>query len=167
MLHCCAEAAQRQLLRFETASAKVGLRLNATKTQVMYIGDTPRVGIKTTSGTTLTACDEFTYLGCNVADSTSAFQRRRQLAWVAARKLTEVWNSSTSDGAKMQLFKSTIESVLLYSCEALVITDSLGKCINASHRALMRYSLGIHYPERLSNDNLYSRTEAPPATVTL
>ena len=167
LLSDTAEAAQRQLLRFETASAKVGLRLNATKTQVMYIGDTPRVGIKTTSGTTLTACDEFTYLGCNVADSTSAFQRRRQLAWVAARKLTEVWNSSTSDGAKMQLFKSTIESVLLYSCEALVFTDSLGKRINASHRALMRYSLGIHYPERLSNENLYSRTEAPPATVTL
>ncbi|XP_072020346.1 uncharacterized protein [Amphiura filiformis] len=160
------EAAQRQLQRFESASAKVGLRLNASKTEV-FIGDTPHMDIHTTSGTTLMVCDDFNYLGCNVADNTSAFQRRRQVAWVAARRLTTVWNSAASDGAKMQLFKSTVESVLLYSCEALVITDTLGNSIDASHRALMRYCLGVHFPDRLSNDNLYARAKVAAATLTL
>ncbi|XP_072046941.1 uncharacterized protein [Amphiura filiformis] len=67
----------------------------------------------------------------------------------------------------MQLFKSTVESVLLYSCEALVITDTLGNSIDASHRALMRYCLGVHFPDRLSNDNLYAREKVAPATLTL
>lgn len=161
------EAAQRQLHRFETASAKVGLRLNATKTKVMFVGDTPHMDIHTTSGITLAVCDDFCYLGCNVADNTGAFQRRRQIAWVAARRLTAVWNSTASDGAKMQLFKSTVESVLLYSCEALAVTETLGSRIDASHRALMRYCLGVHYPERLSNENLYARALIVPATLTL
>ena len=94
-------------------------------------------------------------------------KRRRQLAWVAARKLTTVWNSTASDAAKMQLFKSTVESVLLYSCEALAITESLGSRIDASHHALMRYCLGVHYPERISNTNLYARSQIEPATQTL
>ena len=161
------EAAQRQLQRFETASAKVGLRLNAGKTEVMFVGDTPHMDINTMAGVTLAVCDDFCYLGCNVADSTCAFQRRRRIAWVAARKLTAVWNSTVSDGAKIQLFRSTVESVLLYSCEALAVTNTLSNRIDASHRALMRYCLGVHYPERLTNENLYARALIMPATLTL
>ena len=48
-----ADAAQRQLHRFEAASAKVGLRLNASKTKVMYIGDTPHTAICTTANVVL------------------------------------------------------------------------------------------------------------------
>ena len=152
------DAAQRQLYRFETASAKVGLRLNASKTKVMYIGDIPHTAICTTAGINLQACDDFCYLGCNVADGRSAIQRRRQLAWVAARKLTHVWDGVASDSAKMQLFKSTVESVLLYSCDALAITETMAMHLDASHRALMRYCLGVHFPVRLNNVNLYART---------
>ena len=53
-----AESAQRQLHRFETASAKVGLCLNASKTKVMFVGVIPYSDIHTVSGTTLAACDE-------------------------------------------------------------------------------------------------------------
>ena len=120
-------AAQRQLHRFETASAKVGLRLNATKTEVMFVGDTPHMDIHTTSGITLAVCNEFCYLGCNVADNTGAFQRRRQIAWVAARKLTAVWNSTASDGAKMKLFKSTVESVLFIQLRSSGSYRNLGQ----------------------------------------
>ena len=67
----------------------------------------------------------------------------------------------------MQLFKATVEPVLLYSCEALVVTETMGNRIDASHRALVRYCLGVHYPERLTNVNRYARAQATPATVTL
>ena len=67
----------------------------------------------------------------------------------------------------MQLLKSTMESVLSYSCEALAVTETLGSRIDASHRALMCYCLGVHYPERLSNDYLYARALIVPATLTL
>ena len=89
----------------------------------MYIGDIPHTAICTTAGVPLASCDDFCFLGCNVADSRSAIQQRRQLAWVAARKLTPVWDGVVSDKAKMQLFKSTVETVLLYSCEALAILN--------------------------------------------
>ena len=82
-------------------------------------------------------------------------------------KLKPVWDGVASDKAKMQLFKSTVETVLLYSCEALAITKTMAKNLDASHRALMRYSLCVHFPVQLSNEDLYSRTCITPATTTL
>ena len=59
---------------------------------------------------------------------------------------------------KMPLFKSTVETVLLYSCDALAITETMARHLDASHRALMHYCLGVHFPVRLSNVHLYART---------
>ena len=73
-----------------------------------------------------------------MTDSGSTFRRNRQLAWAAARKLTRIWNGDIRGEVKMQLFTSTVASVLLYSYEDLEMTDSLAQTIDASHRALMR-----------------------------
>ena len=103
----------------------------------------------------------------HIADSRSAIQQQHQLAWIAAQKLTPMWDGVASDKAKMQLFKSTVETVLLYSCEALAFTDTNAKNLDASHSALMCYSLGVHFPTQLSNKDLYARTRIAPATTTL
>lgn len=164
LLSNTAAGAQRQLHRFEAASAEVGLHLNANKTEVMYIGDIPKTNINTTAGKTLKISDDFCYLGCQVNNSQTAFQKRRQLAWIAARKLTKIWNSPVSDKAKIQLFIASIESVLLYSTEALTFTDTLTKELDASHRALLRFCLGVHYPHTISNEDLRTRTNVIAAS---
>ena len=163
------EAAQRQLARFEAASAQVGLRLNVNKTEVMYVGDTnlQQHLIQTSDGNILRVCDDFCYLGCNIADSKTAFQKRRQLAWIAARRLSVVWDSNASESAKIDLFKACIESVLFYSGESLTLTTTLSSQVDASHRALLRYAIGVRYPQRISTHELYARTCVPPATTTL
>ena len=57
------DVAQRQRHRFEAATAKVheGLRLNASKTKFMYIGDIPYTTICKTAGAPLAACVESTF----------------------------------------------------------------------------------------------------------
>ena len=125
------------------------------------------ITLVTLTVSTLAPCTDFCYLGCNVGDSKRAFQRRRQVAWGAARKLTTVWNLEASDAAKMQLFQSTVQTVLLYSCEALTLTDTLASRLDASHCSLVRYCLGVRFPERLSSTDLYVRAQVAPATTTL
>ena len=93
------DAAQRQLHCFQTVSAQEGLRLNASKTEVMHVGDIQHTPTVTTEGVTLKACEDFYYLGCNITDCRSAFRRRRQLVWTAARKLTRIWNGDVSEAA--------------------------------------------------------------------
>ena len=68
----------------------------------------------------------------------------------------------------MQLFKSTVETVLLYSCDALAITETMARHLDASHHALMRYCLGVHFPVpvQLSSVDLYTCV-APATTILL
>lgn len=162
-----AEAAERQLHRFETISASVGLRLNAMKTEVMHVGDHARPTIHTINGAALAECEDFCYLGIHVANNISAFKTRRKLAWVAARRLSLVWESTASDDAKVSLFRACVESVLLYGGEALTITDTLAKVVDGAHRALLRYALGYRYPAVISNSALYKQAKAVAASKIL
>ena len=113
-------------------------------------------------------CTDFRYLGCKIANTEASFQNRRQLAWFAARKLSVVFHCDASDSAKIKLFRACVESVLFYSAESWVLTQTLSNKVNASHRALRRFALGIHFPHTLTNDGLYRRSGGvPPATKTI
>ena len=148
-------------------NAQVGLRINPQKTEVMCIGIVPTTPIRTLSGDLLPTCTEVRYLWCNVSNSRSALQCRRNLAWVACRKLDVVWTWSASDHLKIKLFTACIESVLFYSGANWTPTETLEKTIDASHPALLCYALNVRYTERTTNAELYRRSNAPPASTTL
>ena len=62
------------------------------------------------------------------------------------------------------LCKATVESVLLYGLEALTISKTLAKEIDGAHSSLLRYALGIHWPQRLSNVDLHQRANSTRCT---
>ena len=162
-----AEGAERQLHKFEEVSASIGLSLNSTKTETMFVGDADHIVIHTLSGNALNECSNFCYLGNEIANPRGAFIKRRQLAWTAAKKLIAVWESNVSNKVKGLLFDSCVQSVLLYSIETLPLTQTLKAEIDASHRALLRFCLGIHFPQRVSNEDLYTLADIKPASKTL
>jgi len=112
-------------------------------------------------------CFDFTYLGSRILDTKGALRQGRQLAWMAARRLRHVFHGNASNQVKSRLFVATVESVLFYSAEALVLTPSLSKDMDATHRSLLRYSLGIRWPNVISSSDLYLRANLPPATKRL
>lgn len=119
------------------------------------------------SGDQINVCDNFKYLGVNILDPEQLFADRRRLAWIAAQSLRSLFNSPASDTTKLRLFRAVVESVLLYGLEAVPMTDTRENIINRSHRCLMRFALGIHYPDLIPSDELYARTRVSPLNVTL
>ena len=76
------EQAQELLTRVETECAKVGLRLNAKKTEVITYNILPdHSPLITTGGIALKAVNDFKYLGSWVNSSEQDLKVRKALAW--------------------------------------------------------------------------------------
>ena len=119
------------------------------------------------SGDIIAVCDDFKYLGAAVLDPDTLFAERRRLAWASARSLRAIFNSPATDITKVRLFKAVVETVLLYGLEAVPLTATRESVMNASHRCLLRYALGVHYPEHISTAALYTRAGVPPLSTVL
>ena len=78
------EQAQELLTRVETECAKVGLRLNAKKTEVITYNILPdHPPLMTTGGNALKEANDFKYLGSWVNSSEQDLKVRKALAWKA------------------------------------------------------------------------------------
>ena len=116
------EQAQELLSRVETSVGKVGLRMNASKTKYMSFNHKGNISIQTNDGTKLESVTDFKYLGAMMESSEKDTKVRKAAAWRACRKLNKIWNSALPRGFKQRLFAVTVDSVLLYGCEAWTVT---------------------------------------------
>ena len=73
-----------------------------------------------------------------------------------------IWRSSLSTEFKLRLFASTVESVLLYGCEAWTLDDNLAKKIDGCYTRLLRAVLGYSWKDKITNEMLYG--EIPKVT---
>lgn len=67
-----------------------------------------------------------------------------------------------SEETKLRLFTTHIESVFLYNSEIWTLTKSLEQQIDSYHRRQLRKVIGIHWPEKICNRELYTRTQQTP-----
>ena len=157
---------QSAMDRLYHSARKVGLTINAIKTQALHIGARNPSPLTLPSGERIKEVTNFAYLGGKVANPDSALSACKVSAWVAASKLSRLFHSTASEASKVLLFRSAIEPVLLYGLEAVAMTDTRLKRFEQAHRALARFSLGIHFPEVLRNEELASKGFGDP-TATL
>ena len=112
------EQAQELLHRVELECAKVGLRLNAKKTEVLTYNVPPEHQPLITAGSTvLKEVEDFKYLGSWVNSTEQDLKVRKALAWRALNGMTSVWNSNLPRQTKLSFFCATVESILLYGSE--------------------------------------------------
>ena len=62
----------------------------------------------------------------------------------------------------MKTFNTYISSVFLYNSELWGMSETDKKSIDAFHRRMLRKTLGIHWPRKVSNEKLYRITKAEP-----
>ncbi|KAL8621687.1 hypothetical protein ACOMHN_024658 [Nucella lapillus] len=51
--------------------------------------------------------------------------------------------------------------------ESIPLTPTLSRSIDSRYRRMLRSALGIFYPDRISNDKLFAKTQLPPLSMTL
>ena len=99
------------LQRVETEAKRVGLQINAKKTEAMVYNQDDTIPIKTNDGINIKKVDNFKYLGGWMMSTEKDFEIRKALAWTACHKLKKIWTSNLSRKLKVRLFLATVESV--------------------------------------------------------
>ena len=149
------DAAQLLLHYVETEASKIGLHLNAKKTEIQPFNITRPLGITTMNGEHIAEVNNFKYLGSWTESCEKDFAVRKARAWTACHKLKKIWTSKMRRNLKERLFISTVESVLLYGSETWTITKQFEKRINGCYTRMLRMALNVSWKQKLTNKALY------------
>jgi hypothetical protein len=147
--------AQELLLSVEKECNKVGLRVNAKKTEGLAINIENPAPLHIADGTELEWVKDFKYLGSWVENSKKDISVRKALAWQALNGMSRIWKSNMSRDLKVRFFIATIESILLYGCEAWTLTEALERSLNGTYTRMLRTALNIHWSSHTTNEVLY------------
>ena len=90
--------------------------------------------------------------------------KRKILAIAAFKRMHSIFirRNKISEGRRIRLYNAIVLPVLLYNCSTWSLTEKELNSINAFHRKQLRILLGIFYPEKISNSDLYERCTAEP-----
>ena len=118
------------LTNIEIEVAKIGLHINAKKTEIMsFIYNTPfNIELEKCSAI-VNVVNNFKYLGAWMLISQKVFEIRKALSWSAIHKMKSIGISKMNINLKIRTFKATIEPILLYGSECWTIDASLRKKI--------------------------------------
>ena len=106
------------------------------------------------------SCGKFEYLGVPTSDAETVFRSRLSKASTVTTKLRSIFNSKANDAIKIGLCRSAVESTLLYGLECLPLTSTLHDKLYSEYRRILRYALGVNFPDCTSNAELTIRTGA-------
>ncbi|CAH8845511.1 unnamed protein product [Trichobilharzia szidati] len=153
-------------------ASKIGLQVNIEKTEVMKIPgqhQQPQQQQQTAisiNGRNLKETTSFTYLGSIVSTTGGTdedIKARIGKARQAFITLKSVWRSTAlSIKNKIRIFNSNVKSVLLYGSETWRVTKSTSNKLQTFINRCLRSILKIRWPERISNKDLWERTNQEP-----
>ena len=130
------DQAKKLLRNVEIECGKVGLSLNAKKTKAMFFNVDPgnTEALETLDGNKIKQAmveengeQDFKYLGSWICSKERDINVRKALAWQSLNKLKNIWRSTLDRRLKIQLFRATTESILLYGSTSWSLTKAQEK----------------------------------------
>ena len=79
--------------------------------------------------------------------------------------LGRIYNSNLSRNLKVRIFKSTVETVFLYSCEVWTMDKALTKRIVEHYTHMLRMVLNVSWKQKLTNHQPYKQLPKLSETV--
>lgn len=142
-----------------------GLTISLKKTEIMGqdVSEAPTINI---NDYTLKVVEEFTYLGSTVSQNSSLepeLNKRIGKASAVMSKLSKrVWeNNKLTTETKMAVYKACVLSTLLYGSEAWPCYKQQESRLNCFHMRCLRRILGITWKDRVSNNDVLTRSHIP------
>ena len=152
----------RQMLReLEKEGAKVGLKINHSKTKFMRSPTLPRARIKV-GGEEIEEVDKYVYLGQEVNienDLKGEVSRRRKAGWMKFVQEKEVLKSKLDSEVRANIFNSTILPAMLYGSETWSLTKEEELKLEVTERAMERIMLGISLKDHITNEEIRRRSK--------
>ena len=161
---------QEKTTRLHDVAEFTGLKINTAKTKTMRVNCRVDDNI-TVEGKDVEDVAKFTYLGSTMDKTGGAeqdIQRRLGLARTAFSNLQAIWKSAKySQKTKIRIFSSNIIAVLLYSSETWRMTTAEEERLDIFHRKCLKRILRVHWPNIITNADLYARTGTRPLSCTI
>jgi hypothetical protein len=147
-------------------SASTGLNINKGKSKILKVNTANSTPIKL-EGVELEEVESFTYLGSTVdkeGGTDADIKTRIGKARAAFCQLKNVWSSTElTTNVKIRMFNTIIKPVLLYGAETWRTTTTNMKRIQTFINTCLRRILRIRWPDKISNEQLWQRTQQQPA----
>ena len=156
--------------KVEEECKKVGLEINAKKTKSMFFNRDSQV-ITTDGGIQIkqalvesTGEQDFKYLG-SWCDQKRDINTRKALAWRSLHKMKHIWKSSLEKEIKLQLFRATTESILLYGSATWSLTKLEEKSLDGTYTHMLCMIQNINWKDHVTNDVLYGKLRKISNTI--
>ena len=115
--------------------------------------------------------EDFVYLGSNFNKEGGVeedVKRRIQKAQQAFVGLGKIWpNASIVERTKLKIINSNVKSVPLYGLETWRLNKSTVRKLQSFHNRCLRRILNVHWPDTISNKDLYDRARQQPLEIEL
>ena len=104
----------------------------------------------------------------SLLDTEKDINRRKILAIDAFKTLNKiVYSRKISNSVKIRTFNAHVASVFLYNSELWTVTKKLEITVNTFQRRHLRKILGIHWPKKITNIELYTKTITEEWSITI
>ena len=148
----------------------VGLEINNTKTKNMRTNSTQTAPI-TINEHQIEQVDQYTYLGSIISRTGGTdedIQARIAKARHAFATLRPVWNNKNIHlHTKVRIFNTNVKSVLLYGSESWKYTKTMALKLQVFINTCLRWILHIKWPDHISNQELWQKTNQEPIAITI
>ena len=148
--------------RLQETGGQVGLKINIQKTNEMRIGVRQQESLEL-HGEAIERVSEFTYLGSIISETGGTDEditTRIRKAQSAFSMLMPVWKEKCIRlQTKLSIFNTKVKSTLLYGSETWRWMKLLTKILQTFINKCLRKVLNIRWPEVVSNEDLWERTQ--------
>lgn len=158
---------QSKLQSLSDVAERSGLRINLAKTKLMRINAANQEPIRL-NNIAIEEVQNFSYLGSVMATdggTTEDIQNRMMKARAAYGGLNKIWRCGIlSTNTKLQIFRACVMSVLLYGSETWKYSERVFGRAQAFLNKCLRRLLGVFWPNRITNQDLYNKARIKPLT---
>ena len=117
----------------ETTAREIGLYVNADKTEFICLNQDTSDGMKSLNGKKISQVDNFKYVGSCIVSTEHDIDIRLKKAWGALNGMSVIWKSNLPDDLKRNIFRATVESVLVYGSITWTLISKLEKKLDGSY----------------------------------
>ena len=79
--------------------------------------------------------------------------------------MRNIWRTDLRRSCKVNLFRTTVEAILLYGAETWTLTTSLEKRLDGCHSRMLRMALGVNWWDKVPNEEVYQGIPRASETV--
>jgi hypothetical protein len=162
---------KKKILKQIKEAELAGIKINIKKCKIIQVNVNSNLNSEITiENEKIEDTENFCYLG-SIIDKRGCkedIQQRIGKAQNAYNSFRKIWQSSEiTIHTKIRIFNRSVKSILLYGSESWGMTSLDVKKIQIFINKCLRRILGIYWPEKISNEELWKKCNQEPAETTI